>query len=130
MQYIFFFFFSSRRRHTSYWRDWSSDVCSSDLDAARAAEGLEAEQLAEHADEEAAHVALWDGFVAGVGGSTDSPATPETARCARTWAGEDRPLPETLVALYAIESGQPAISETKRAGLIDRYGFSEGEATR
>src|SRR3712207_5144659 len=29
----FFFFFSSRRRHTRYWRDWSSDVCSSDLGA-------------------------------------------------------------------------------------------------
>src|SRR3712207_9091629 len=26
-----FCFFSSRRRHTRYWRDWSSDVCSSDL---------------------------------------------------------------------------------------------------
>src|SRR5258707_8282942 len=26
-----FFFFSRRRRHTRYWRDWSSDVCSSDL---------------------------------------------------------------------------------------------------
>src|SRR3712207_6854529 len=25
------FFFTSRRRHTRYWRDWSSDVCSSDL---------------------------------------------------------------------------------------------------
>src|SRR3712207_230604 len=25
------FVFSSRRRHTRYWRDWSSDVCSSDL---------------------------------------------------------------------------------------------------
>src|SRR5258707_10479806 len=29
-----FFFFSSRRRHTRYWRDWSSDVCSSDLTCA------------------------------------------------------------------------------------------------
>src|SRR3712207_3415115 len=29
---VVFFFFSSRRRHTRYWRDWSSDVCSSDLD--------------------------------------------------------------------------------------------------
>src|SRR3712207_3780029 len=28
------FFFSSRRRHTRYWRDWSSDVCSSDLGVA------------------------------------------------------------------------------------------------
>src|SRR3712207_4616091 len=25
------FFYSSKRRHTRYWRDWSSDVCSSDL---------------------------------------------------------------------------------------------------
>src|SRR3712207_1496373 len=31
---VVFFFFSSRRRHTRYWRDWSSDVCSSDLAAA------------------------------------------------------------------------------------------------
>src|SRR5690349_24598571 len=29
---ICFFFFSSRRRHTRSLRDWSSDVCSSDLD--------------------------------------------------------------------------------------------------
>src|SRR3712207_7599137 len=28
---LFCFFFSSRRRHTRYWRDWCSDVCSSDL---------------------------------------------------------------------------------------------------
>src|SRR3712207_9494166 len=28
---MYIFFFSSRRRHTRYWRDWSSDVCSSDL---------------------------------------------------------------------------------------------------
>src|SRR5690606_2082960 len=29
---LYFFFFSSRRRHTRFSRDWSSDVCSSDLD--------------------------------------------------------------------------------------------------
>src|SRR2546422_1246871 len=29
--FVFFFFFSSRRRHTRCSRDWSSDVCSSDL---------------------------------------------------------------------------------------------------
>src|SRR5690606_40588859 len=28
---VIFFFFSSRRRHTRFSRDWSSDVCSSDL---------------------------------------------------------------------------------------------------
>src|SRR5690606_18440934 len=30
--FFFFFFFSSRRRHTRFSRDWSSDVCSSDLE--------------------------------------------------------------------------------------------------
>src|SRR5580700_10102417 len=30
-QYVYYFFFSSRRRHTRSLRDWSSDVCSSDL---------------------------------------------------------------------------------------------------
>src|SRR5690625_4130917 len=30
--HILLFFFSSRRRHTRWPRDWSSDVCSSDLD--------------------------------------------------------------------------------------------------
>src|SRR5258707_10950389 len=42
-----FFFFSSRRRHTRYWRDWSSDVCSSDLEeglaAIPAAQGVDAD---------------------------------------------------------------------------------------
>src|SRR2546422_7689912 len=32
MSVFFFFFFSSRRRHTRCSRDWSSDVCSSDLE--------------------------------------------------------------------------------------------------
>src|SRR5205809_1821166 len=35
--YVFFFFFSSRRRHTRCSRDWSSDVCSSDLQRLRRA---------------------------------------------------------------------------------------------
>src|SRR5256885_14196441 len=32
---FFFFFFSSRRRHTRLQGDWSSDVCSSDLEIIR-----------------------------------------------------------------------------------------------
>src|SRR5689334_24699171 len=31
LYFFFFFFFSSRRRHTRWNCDWSSDVCSSDL---------------------------------------------------------------------------------------------------
>src|SRR5690349_23562140 len=37
------FFFSSRRRHTRSLRDWSSDVCSSDLSAAERARNTHAE---------------------------------------------------------------------------------------
>src|SRR3712207_9064306 len=47
MVLFFFFFFSSRRRHTRYWRDWSSDVCSSDLllGLIREGEGVAAQVL-------------------------------------------------------------------------------------
>src|SRR5690625_5699540 len=38
------FFFSSRRRHTRWPRDWSSDVCSSDLSGAGASLGGEPEE--------------------------------------------------------------------------------------
>src|SRR6266536_5195883 len=46
--YDFFFFFSSRRRHTRSTRDWSSDVCSSDLghDLGRDPGGIGADEAA------------------------------------------------------------------------------------
>ena len=62
------------------------------------------------------------------GGSRVDPATPETAECARTWgAGDD--LLSGLVTLYALESGQPEISRTKREGLVGPYGFADGDGT-
>src|SRR3712207_5791810 len=42
---MYVFFFSSRRRHTRYWRDWSSDVCSSDLVGAVDLQGVYGEAL-------------------------------------------------------------------------------------
>src|SRR2546430_11352704 len=36
---IFLYFFSSRRRHTRFDCDWSSDVCSSDLDGRNSCHG-------------------------------------------------------------------------------------------
>src|SRR5712692_10900860 len=36
-----FFFFSSRRRHTRWNCDWSSDVCSSDLDIGEKADAVD-----------------------------------------------------------------------------------------
>src|SRR6516225_1866668 len=46
MFFFFFFFFSSRRRHTRLTCDWSSDVCSSDLDHRRVLGLLVAEDAA------------------------------------------------------------------------------------
>jgi len=97
--------------------------------AARAAEPELRAQLAEHAAEEAAHVALWDDFTDAVGGDAQAPAEPETAACARAWAAGDRSLLGDLVALYAIESGQPAIAETKQAGLREHYGIDSPRDT-
>jgi pyrroloquinoline-quinone synthase len=85
--------------------------------------------LEEHAREEASHVELLDGFAAALGSDLDREPAPETVACATAWAGEGRTFLESLVALYAIESTQPAISETKRAGLLEHYGFEDGPAT-
>ena len=74
-----------------------------------------------HAAEERAHVALWDEFVAAVGGTTDAAPLPETAECAEAWAGEGRDELASLGALYAIEAAQPAISQTKLEGLRRFY---------
>src|SRR5207253_4064322 len=43
-----YFFFSSRRRHTRWPRDWSSDVCSSDLMYGAPGIGLAATQVDVH----------------------------------------------------------------------------------
>jgi pyrroloquinoline-quinone synthase len=96
--------------------------------AADAATGDEARALEEHAREESAHVELWDGFARAMGADLDAPASPETRDCARAWSRPGRDLLGTLVALYAIESAQPAIADTKRVGLRERYGVADAEA--
>src|SRR5947209_11323922 len=52
---VLLFFFSSRRRHTRYWRDWSSDVCSSDL----------AKYLVETQKVNAKHIGVYGGSYGG-----------------------------------------------------------------
>ncbi|HEX6227943.1 MAG TPA: iron-containing redox enzyme family protein [Solirubrobacterales bacterium] len=81
--------------------------------------------LRRHAAEEEAHVGLWDGFVEAVGGDVDAAPNPETRECVEAWTAEDGRLAQ-LVRLYAIESGQPEISKTKREGLAAHYGVGEG----
>src|SRR5438128_9147176 len=49
-------FFSSRRRHTRCYRDWSSDVCSSDLTVRRPPDGNQAKTKSRHASDSASRV--------------------------------------------------------------------------
>lgn len=80
---------------------------------------------AEHAREEAEHVALWDEFAWSLNASPHRAPTAETRECARAWSRDDRF--EALAVLYAVESAQPAISETKLSGLVEHYGYRSDE---
>jgi pyrroloquinoline-quinone synthase len=92
------------------------------------AEAVAATGSAAHAAEEAEHVDLWDDFAGAAGAPGRSQPLPETRACVEAWtAGRDSL--EALVATYAIESGQPAISRTKLEGLLGHYGYEEGPAT-
>ena len=77
---------------------------------------------ADHAAEEAAHVELWDDFARALDADVDRAPRAETRECAEAWTGGGDRL-ERLAVLYAIESAQPAVSETKLAGLVAHYGF-------
>jgi pyrroloquinoline quinone (PQQ) biosynthesis protein C len=99
--------------------------------AASAAGPAHAGLLRAHAEEEAAHVALWDQFADAAAahapslGAEEAPSGPlgETRLCARAWtAGED--VLEHLAVLYAIEAGQPEVARTKLDGLVTHYGYS------
>ena len=95
--------------------------------------------LRRHAEQEAAHVALWQQFEHalasepasgdGEAARSDEAQLAQTRTCVRAWsAGET--LLEDLAVLYAIEAGQPEISATKLEGLSAHYGFTdEGPAT-
>jgi pyrroloquinoline-quinone synthase len=85
-------------------------------------------ELRRHAAEERGHLRLWDGFLDAVGGDAADAPTHETEECVRSWTA-DGELVESLARLYAIESGQPEISRTKRQGLIERYGYEDGSPT-
>jgi len=114
--------------------------------AAAKAGPAHASGLSAHAEEETAHVALWDDFArasgarasgaretvdpadGGVDPADGGVALDETRACAEAWtAGED--LLEHLAVLYAIEASQPEVSKTKLEGLTEHYGYSaEGPA--
>jgi len=100
--------------------------------AAEKAAGADAPGLRRHAQEETAHVALWEEFARASGAApatSGAPALEQTQACVEAWgAGAD--VLEHLAVLYAIEAGQPQISRTKLDGLHAHYGYSEeGPAT-
>ena len=76
-----------------------------------------------HAEEEHAHLALWDGFAEATGADRGRAPLPGTKRCVATWTGAGDPL-EALAVLYAVEAGQPEVSQTKLAGLVAHYGYT------
>jgi len=93
--------------------------------AADAAPAAHRDEISLHADEEEAHVGLWDGFVEAAGGEIGAEPTAETAECVTAWTATDGYLAQ-LARMYAIESGQPEISRIKREGLADFYGIDGG----
>jgi pyrroloquinoline-quinone synthase len=80
----------------------------------------------EHGAEERAHVALWDDFAAELDADLERAPNAETRRCAAAWTSAEDPL-EALAILYAIEAGQPDVSDTKLSGLVEHYGFAESD---
>jgi pyrroloquinoline-quinone synthase len=80
---------------------------------------------AEHAREEAEHVALWDDFGAAMG-STPAEPSAETHECVSAWLAPEDPI-GALAVLYAVEAGQPEVSQTKLDGLAEHYGVGPEE---
>ena len=118
----------SREELASYsgqYRHATAAIARLSATVAESAPEAERAELRRHAEEEEAHVAMWDGFVEAVGGDVAAVPTPETKECVDAWTASDDRLSQ-LVRLYAIESGQPAISQTKREGLVEHYGIGDG----
>src|SRR5207245_6806048 len=84
------FFFSSRRRHTRCYRDWSSDVCSSDLGERKHADarGIERHRRVEwlrEAEAKAGRVERVRGAESRAGGVRSEERRVGEARRCRVW---------------------------------------------
>jgi pyrroloquinoline-quinone synthase len=112
-------------RYSGQYRHATVAIAGLSSAVAESAPSPERAELRRHAAEEEAHISLWDGFVEAVGGEVAAAPTTETQDCIDAWTANDDRLTQ-LVRLYAIESGQPAISRTKREGLVEHYGIGDG----
>lgn len=79
-----------------------------------------------HAREEAEHVDLWDDFARAFEADTSRSPSAETAQCVSAWTAPEDPV-GALAVLYAVEAGQPDVSQAKLDGLADHYGVDGGD---
>jgi len=91
------------------------------------------ENLAEEENPDAPHPKLWRDFAAALGVSEDDvtccPALPGTQAVVETFREivGDRPVAESVAALYAYEAQVPEIATTKIDGLKKFYGINKPE---
>src|SRR6266542_4841739 len=95
---MIFFFFSSRRRHTRCYRDWSSDVCSSDLERVSAA-----------------RPPAWDWLWVGLALLANGSIVVSAARITQRWEGSTPVLPAEVIGgailtLLILEATRRAVS--------------------
>ena len=76
----------------------------------------------EHAAEERSHIDLWDDFARAVDAEAGPARLGGTEKCVNAWTAASDPT-EALGILYAVEAGQPDVSQTKLDGLVEHYGF-------
>src|SRR5437868_7213956 len=130
--FYYFFFFSSRRRHTRSKRDWSSDVCSSDLPINPGNSGgplmnvlgeLVGVNVAIRAGAQNIGFALPIDFVVGRAAELIGPRKRAglrhglVARDNASRASAERPLVRT-VTVEAVEAGSPAADAGFQAGDV------------
>jgi pyrroloquinoline-quinone synthase len=80
----------------------------------------------EHAREESDHVWLWEDFAATFGADTTGQPSSESRECVAAWTAPGNRL-EALAVMYAIEAGQPDVSQAKLDGLAEHYGVAQDE---
>src|SRR5260370_41942592 len=114
----YFFFFSSRRRHTRFKCDWSSDVCSSDL---------QGRAVVDHASDLACAAVVDAGVRLGHGHL----AKAVLAQCAQAWLGRARDVTQELPGSATAANPEMAACAGRADGnapAVDEVGVREARA--
>ncbi len=101
--------------------------------AAALSDGLLAEQLGGYTEAQEESVALSCAFASATGWGRSAwyfaqDPLPQTARCARAWAGENGSLTEHLVTIHAVQSSLAQVAPRLFGALVEHYGFDIGSA--